>query len=313
MANNMQQGFTFFFELADNPSSERHVRKFNCEGRRRIRDRVLSLVSKLYKTTWRTTRDMLNWQGYCASDALWGNWQDAMDYLGSNFEGSGAESRRIRDGTTKDPGSYGVMLTWQTMWGRSAGDTKRLFDAGVAIPEIAEACCQDPQLQTAFAEFSKWVAVCSGQVGFEVWQTSMELNSDTAEVNRVHLHAFMCRDWKFFKSFNWLPRLVEPKEWDWRGIRPHVKLCTGRKSQNPQKSLIPALYYLTFPQVGSVFRDGNRRLGWDQHPEKLTRRARYCGCAIAGRLLCAFCEIRRLPAHPASMHEWGASAQTSFL
>ena len=80
-----------------------------------------------------------------------------------------------------------------------------------------------PVLKAYFEKCCAMVEERSRKLGFELWGASLELNSETAEVARVHVHAFVCRHWKHYRDEGWELRSVDLADFDFLEQPPHMQ------------------------------------------------------------------------------------------
>jgi hypothetical protein len=157
----------------------------------------------------------------------------------------------------------GVLITWQTKWGRSSDFVGRLLEAGVSLGELEEVCRGNASLTQYFDDFSVFVEQQTEKYRFSVFACSLELNSETSGVNKVHLHAYVCVNWKLWKQPEWSKRLFNTKWWTYQDEVPHVVYTNIRPNANPVRTLSSGAYYVVAPKIGSVFRRCNLRMWKD--------------------------------------------------
>ena len=157
----------------------------------------------------------------------------------------------------------GCLVTWQTRWGRSSDIVGDLLARGLNVDEMVEVCRTSEALATYFDGFVSFVAAAAEKIGMKFYSCAMELNKEDAATNKVHLHAFMCINWK-----NWGQKPLEPLSVRRVGLTfdeciPDVRVTRVHNRANPAKLFQQGLYYQLCPKIGSVFRTCNLRLWQD--------------------------------------------------
>lgn len=173
--------------------------------------------------------------------------------------------KHIQEETTLE--TYGVLLTWQTNWGRSEDFVGCMLDVGVAQVDLEHVCRNNASFQQYFDEFSLFVQTEAERYGFDVHATSLELNAEGSETNKVHLHAYVCRHWKHWKQAGWEQRLFRKTWWTFGDYVPDARVVSLRHKANPVRALTTGIYYVIAPKIGSVFRRSSVAL-WKEprHP-----------------------------------------------
>jgi hypothetical protein len=221
---------------------------------------VATVFAHHYGMTVRRARDKMRhcWKGMrptCRSN--W--WLLSQRVAAPGPKQETLEERALR----QDIESYGVLLTWQSSWGRKHDVVQQLLAHGVSEKDRTDICRRDPQLQEAFEQFAKWIAVSSKRLGFEKWSAAMELNSATAGQNKVHFHAYMARDWRQWKKGSWGKVSFRLAQMQYDCREPHASCSIIRQNANPTKVLAAGLYYQLAPKRGSIFCSGNCTIAKD--------------------------------------------------
>jgi hypothetical protein len=153
---------------------------------------------------------------------------------------------------------HGALFTWQTSHGRLRDNLHHLGCLQVSVETQTDLCQHDNVLIVEFNSFVSWLSALAAKLGFHLWTACMELNTNPASKNKLHLHAFVCKHWKHWKQNDaFEPVEILPGEWSWQGFLPHVHVTQLRGNANPQRSFVAGLYYQEAPKLGSIFRDGN--------------------------------------------------------
>jgi len=161
---------------------------------------------------------------------------------------------------TEDDGlmqCFGVMATWQTKWGRDGDCVGRMAAARVDSKDMQDIARQDVDMLKFFNRFAAWIRDSVADWGFEVWACSMELNSEEAVTNRVHLHAYLCKDWRKWKQQLWQKATFQTSQLVFELMRPHLAPAALKHNANPIRVLPGGLYYVLAPKIGSLHRLGN--------------------------------------------------------
>lgn len=193
-------------------------------------------------------------------------WKDASDTVKANahhlncavgLPGPGD----ARDLTHGEPTRFfvGALLTWQSRHGRVADRVADMFRMNLTSDQVAEACALDPLMCAEFRSFVDWIRARIDKCGLDLFTCSMEVNSESADKNRLHYHAFVCVHWKKWKQGVTVFQPVEmvPQDWIWQGFKPHAQITRMRGNVNPYRLFVNALYYQSAPKIGTVFREGN--------------------------------------------------------
>lgn len=157
----------------------------------------------------------------------------------------------------------GAMLTWHTSLGRKGDTVARLFEVGAATEDIEVIAANDQKLKCRFDAFVDYVAERCEEYNLEYWSASMELCAPEAQTGRIHLHAYVCRNWRLHKTPAWSKVKFASKWWVFDDVIPHLKAASLRPNMNPQRALTTGLYYLLCPKVGSIYRRSNLQLWKD--------------------------------------------------
>jgi len=161
------------------------------------------------------------------------------------------------DPNSGPPHVAGCLLTWQTQWGRGDDGLAEFFTKTLDIDDLTDLCRTFAPLKESFDAF---VVFCSEKMtdqGMHFFSCSMELNSEEASTAKVHLHAFVCLDWRTWGSgqFNKVP--INALAWQYQGMIPHLRPTQLARRASPARALQAGLYYQLCPKIGSLFTASN--------------------------------------------------------
>ena len=229
------------------------------EARRLGQDFMAGALSVVASQSVRKSRDYIR--------NIWNNTPDVIKQNAHSFlvqfgkPDMNARSPKVAEQPPDEV--LGVLCTWQTKWGRHSDFLGRLLEAGVSLSDTEEVCRGNESMIEYFNEFSAFVEQQTDKYGFSVYSCSLELNSDTSGVNKVHLHAYVCVNWKLWKQPEWGKRIFQRKWWTYQHEVPHVVFTNIRPNANPVRQLSGATYYVVAPKIGSIFRRCSLRMWKD--------------------------------------------------
>ncbi len=224
-----------------------------CDGwqQRRAASRyAAAVVSRHYGVDQRQARELLrvHWPSVppAVKDNFW-----AMRVSFGMPEVMEQVAADVPDGVQDGPGA---MFTWQTPYGRADDVLSKLFAVHASTSDMQEVAQHDESLIACFEDFVEWLREQAKANGMECWAASLELNSFDAAEARVHLHAYVCRHWKFWRTPAWSRVDFKKSEWSWGGMTPHMVVANMRHTSSPMRPLTSGLYYIMAPKIGSIFR-----------------------------------------------------------
>ena len=151
----------------------------------------------------------------------------------------------------------GCILTWQTAWGREDDGLAEFFSKKLRIDDLTELCRTCAPLKEAFDDFVAFVSDTVKALGMSFFSCSMVLNSEEAATSKVHLHAFVCLDWRTWGSPQYNKVTIIPPQLQYRGMIPHKHEARVLPRANPMRALQGGLYYHLCPKIGSLFTASN--------------------------------------------------------
>lgn len=158
--------------------------------------------------------------------------------------------------------SFGALFTWQTSIGRQDDIVKYWISHGVVGEQLSDLMSGDASLKASFDVFCSWLAAQTQSCGFAFWAAAMETNmSGSAAV--VHLHAYVCQDWRTKGSSKWVKGNASADAWAYGSYTPDCRLTWLRGNCDPKKLMTSGLFYCSAKKVGSVFQASNLTPGKD--------------------------------------------------
>lgn len=184
------------------------------------------------------------------------NWK----LLESRFETPVLSSEGKNDDEPDVQELYGGIFTWHTLLGRNSGVIARLFAVGCKLDVIAEAAACDPDIRREWQCFVLWLNAIAQSHGFDCTAMCMELCAEGAKKSRVHLHAFLGRDSRLWRTPQWTPVTVSRKQFQYENFLPNIRKTLLRNASNPTKQMNGGMWYCLAPKIGSIFRFSKKEL-----------------------------------------------------
>jgi hypothetical protein len=149
--------------------------------------------------------------------------------------------------------AFGAMLTWQSSIGRANDKVSQWAAHGFDFATVCELMAGDAELNDIFISFCAWLSVTCKKQRFHLWSAAMEANPSRKSAV-VHLHAYVCVNWRFRGKPEWQMGSLEAEEWRFGSFAPHVQPTIVHRNANVQKLMTSGLFYCVAPKVGSIFR-----------------------------------------------------------
>lgn len=223
------------------------------EQRRRASQFMASVYAQQSGLSCKNCRDLLKSQWNSASAEVKANAVLLMNHT----EHPPSDNRTASCPKTQMHECYGCQLTWQTRWGRGGDELSELFEKKLYIDDLTVLCRQCRRLKEAFCHFVAFVTRALVMLGMAFYSCSMELNSDAAQLARIHLHAFVCKRWSDWNTPKFVKAIVKPAQLEYEGMIPHPTPTRINNRANPSKALQGGLYYQVQPKIGSLFTASN--------------------------------------------------------
>lgn len=167
------------------------------------------------------------------------------------------DAKSVATTARTDVDCYGILLTWHTRWGRGADFVFEVLQNCRDREEQCDILRTHGPLEESFQSFDKWIAATSVQMGFAYYAACMELCEPDAPSGRVHLHAYLCLNWRHWRGGDWHPLTVALPGLKWNEFTPHAQVAEAKSRGNPRRILQEGLYYCIAPKIGSLFRGAN--------------------------------------------------------
>ena len=166
---------------------------------------------------------------------------------------------------------YGAMMTWQTPIGRCSDRAHGWVNMKLSFDNLCDLLKGDAEVKAYFDEFASWVAVHSAANGFRHWSAAAEV-CPTLNHAIVHLHAFVCCDWKSASMKLCQKGRADRQIWQFKSFYPNVSPANIRGNMNAQKILPHGLFYCMVDKIGGLFNASNLEAGKDRSRTVLGRR-----------------------------------------
>ena len=166
---------------------------------------------------------------------------------------------------------YGAMMTWQTPIGRCSDRAYVWVNMKLSIDNLCDLLKGDAEVKAYFDEFVSWVAVHSAANGFRYWSAAAEVCPSLNHAI-VHLHAFVCCDWKSASMKLCQKGRADRQIWQFKSFYPNVSPANIRGNMNAQKILPHGLFYCMVDKIGGLFNASNLEAGKDRSRTVLGRR-----------------------------------------
>ena len=146
----------------------------------------------------------------------------------------------------------GAMGTWNGSWLMSDEG----FAAACDLLPSGQSCegllrgSEAMKLTRLSSLFQQWLQVKCDAQGFEKWSFCIERSTRSSDSGRVHIHAFFHTDTSRTEEST-KRRNVDAGSWCFDGVRPCIKLNTGRGTAC-QKQLDCGHYYCQAPKIGRL-------------------------------------------------------------
>ena len=197
---------------------------------------------------------------------------------------------------------YGAMMTWQTPIGRCSDRAHGWVNMGLSFDNLCDLLKGDAEVKAYFDEFASWVAVHSAANGFRHWSAASEV-CPTLTQAIVHLHAFVCCDWKSASMKLCQKGRADRQIWQFKSFHPMVSPANIRGNMNAQKTLPHGLFYCMVDKIGGLFNASNVEAGKDRSRTVLGRRS---PCpAQASKLSAGMGKISQTPSLRSSLRRAG--------
>lgn len=158
---------------------------------------------------------------------------------------------------------HGAMFTWQTTIGRESDRVREWVQLGITRSTLCDLMKDDADLKQYFEKFKSWVsAMCEGH-GYKHWSAAMEV-SPSGQAAVVHLHAYVCVDWKAVARRDCQKPRSDRGLWQYKSFHPHITPTAIRGNANAQKVLTQGLIYCMLDKIGGVFTASNTEAGKDR-------------------------------------------------
>ena len=158
---------------------------------------------------------------------------------------------------------YGAMMTWQTTIGRCSDRAHGWVNMGLSFDNLCDLLKGDPEISALFEAFASWVAANCDANGFRYWSASSEV-CPTLNKAIVHLHAFVCCDWKSISLKLCKKGRADRQIWQYKSFYPDVNPANIRGNMNAQKILPQGLFYCMVDKFGGLFKASNVEAGKDR-------------------------------------------------
>ena len=240
-----------------------HEHKFKATDRQRVSQVAARVMGAAFRLTVREARTRFAslWKAASVETRThWCHFARCADYPQPLASGP-VSPLKVKDEIAIE--AYGALFTWQTAIGRGQDSVRNWLDLNIEGETLFDLMQGDKELQYAFSTFSQWVESQCACQDFSIWATAMEANTSPDARAAVHLHAFVCADWKLRHTPQWVKGDATSSQWQWQGYNPFVRVTAVRGNADAKKVLVQGLFYCQARKVGSLFSAGNVAAGKD--------------------------------------------------
>lgn len=247
--------------LMKDPLADVHGGNVHCDKRHLGARSAAKVYAVAYRVSVRDARHAMASKWQCADIVIRNNWAALTTH--ADYKLAADECRDPAQEDAADSEAYGCLFTWQTSIGR-ADDTVRMWvSRGIGGDVLCDLMSGEPSLKNNFEVFCKWLAAQTKELGFRYWAAAMETNQSGGEAV-VHLHAYVCVDWRNRGTSRWMKCKADPEHWQYGGFAPDARYTILKGNVDAKKLMSGGLFYCSAKKVGSVFQMANAVPGKDR-------------------------------------------------
>ena len=155
---------------------------------------------------------------------------------------------------------YGILLTYHTNLGLHDAGTKQLLAQNYTPHEIVRLMKDRPLYLEGFEEFNNKIQMLATGFGWPNHAASMEYCFNSKEKGRVHFHAFVGPDVRFWGWQLSLRRVsILRSHLLFDGLFPNVQVMKPRGRHGVSVCACHGMYYCLGPKLGQVFSHGTAK------------------------------------------------------